>query len=91
MNKHILIKGKVQNVFYRMWARKLALDLGLAGWIKNLPNGHVECFISGKKDAVESFIYSCQKGSLLAKVEEVEVLEEQDETNNKYKDFNIIY
>jgi len=91
MNKHILIKGTVQNVFFRMWARKLALDLGLVGWIKNLPNNQVECYVSGQKETVESFVKACQGGSPSAKVEEIEVLEEKEGIDNKYKKFNIIY
>jgi acylphosphatase len=39
---HLIIQGKVQGVFYRVSARKKALEIGISGWIKNTPEHHVE-------------------------------------------------
>lgn len=39
---HLVVKGRVQGVFYRAFARDIATQLGLKGWVRNLPDGNVE-------------------------------------------------
>ncbi|HZH95024.1 MAG TPA: acylphosphatase [Flavisolibacter sp.] len=70
---HILIKGKVQGVFYRASAKKVARELLLKGWIKNTDDGDVESMVSGEPGAVNRFIEWCKKGPPLASVTEVTV------------------
>ena len=47
-----LITGLVQGVFYRASTKKQAAKLGVTGYIKNLPDGHVEVLICGDPEAV---------------------------------------
>ena len=68
---HLIIKGKVQGVFYRDSARKEALKLGLSGWIRNMPDGSVEAMASGEEDQLLAFVTWCKDGPPLAKVTEV--------------------
>ena len=68
---HLLIKGKVQGVFYRASAKKVAKELLLNGWVKNTDDGNVESIVSGESEAVDEFIEWCKKGPELAAVTEV--------------------
>ena len=60
--RHLLVKGKVQGVFYRASARKVARSAGISGWIRNTPEGHVEAQINGPEDKLEEFIRWCRQG-----------------------------
>lgn len=42
IRKHIVFYGRVQGVGFRYYAVNKANQLGLTGWVKNLPNGTVE-------------------------------------------------
>lgn len=79
---HLLIKGKVQGVFYRANARKVAEKLGLCGWIKNTVNGDVESLVSGNDSSVTEFVEWCKQGPDRANVEGVII------TDHEYKNFN---
>lgn len=84
--KHCLITGKVQGVFYRQTAQEKAKALGLTGWVRNLPNGSVECLICGDEDAVQSLCDWLWLGSDAASVTDVKVSEHDLEA---YQDFTI--
>lgn len=43
---HLVVKGRVQGVFYRAFARDISVQLGLRGWVRNLSDGSVE--VSGR-------------------------------------------
>ncbi len=73
-----IVHGKVQGVFYRQSALKVADSLGLNGWIKNNPDGTVECEVSGPHDIVASFVEWCKEGPPRATVEKIEHLEQID-------------
>ncbi len=68
---HLLIKGKVQGVFYRATAKKIAHKLKLTGWIKNTKDGNVEATATGKEEQLQEFINWCKQGPENAKVEDV--------------------
>jgi acylphosphatase len=68
---HLLIKGKVQGVFYRASAKEVADGLGITGWIKNTANGDVEAMASGNAEQVRQFIAWCERGPQKAIVEHV--------------------
>ncbi len=70
---HVLVSGVVQGVGYRMSARDAALHHGLAGWVKNLPDGRVEAAFEGGSEAVEAMIRWCRQGPPAAAVDEVAV------------------
>ncbi len=67
------IKGKVQGVFFRATAREIAEKNNLKGWIKNKSDGAVEVVVTGKKEAVETFIEWCKEGPKRAVIDEVNV------------------
>jgi len=67
-----LVRGRVQGVGYRAFAQKKALELGLAGYAENLPDGRVEVVAEGPREALEVFLHHLRQGPRLARVEEVE-------------------
>lgn len=71
----LVIKGKVQGVFYRASAKETADLLGITGWIKNLPDKNVEITATAHSDALQRFIDWCKQGPPRAVVEEVMVEE----------------
>lgn len=73
--RHVLVSGRVQGVGFRWYAREKGAELGLAGWVKNLPDGRVEAMLEGEPRAVESMVAWLRKGPSSAKVTNVEVVE----------------
>jgi acylphosphatase len=69
----------VQGVFYRATAAEEARRRGLAGWVRNLPDGRVEAVFEGPDETVQGMVAWCREGTSMARVEEVEVREEEPE------------
>ena len=88
LKRSIVVKGKVQGVFFRASTVTKAHELKLEGWVKNLPTGEVEIFAYGPEDAMISLIAWCHHGSKYSKVSKVLVSESNEEIP---KDFKIIY
>lgn len=72
----MLVSGTVQGVWFRESTRKEAEALGVAGWIRNLPDGRVEAAFEGPAPAVDAMVAWCRRGPPDAKVDGVEVLQE---------------
>jgi acylphosphatase len=68
----LLIRGRVQGVGYRWWARREARRLGLDGWVRNRADGSVELLAAGPPDAVAAFADLCRRGPPSARVTGVE-------------------
>ncbi|MEZ4632066.1 MAG: acylphosphatase [Deinococcales bacterium] len=68
----VLIHGKVQGVGYRAFARRHALDLGLAGYVENLSDGRVEVVAEGHQLDLEHYLVFLQKGPPHALVEGID-------------------
>ena len=73
----VRIHGRVQGVFFRAEARSRAESLGIAGWVRNAPDGNVEALLEGEPDRVDSMVEWCRRGPSGAQVTEVEVFEEE--------------
>jgi len=58
---HLRIYGLVQGVFFRSTMRDVALRLGVAGWVRNLPDGSVEAVVEGVPARVEELIKWARK------------------------------
>jgi acylphosphatase len=52
---HVYYSGAVQGVGFRFTAERIALSLGLKGWVKNLEDGRVEAVCEGGESAIRSF------------------------------------
>ena len=73
MTKHynITVKGLVQGVWYRKSTQDKALELGVKGFVKNLPNGDVYIEAEGNEDQLKSLLNWCVIGPEYAKVDDV--------------------
>lgn len=76
------IYGRVQGVFYRQSTRAKAQELGLSGWVRNLPDGTVEAQAFGEQEVVNEFVDWCRNGPPHASVERIEVEELSDKTTS---------
>jgi acylphosphatase len=70
---HVTVRGRVQGVFFRAEASSRARSLGLAGWVRNLPDGSVEAAFEGGQEPVESMLRWCEHGPAGASVVSVSV------------------
>ena len=73
----VLISGRVQGVFFRDTCRRLAERHGVAGWVRNLPDGRVEAVFEGPPDSVDALVAWCEHGPSSADVRRVRVYDEQ--------------
>ena len=62
VRRRLVVKGKVQGVFFRDACKGQAEMLGLRGWAKNLPNGSVEVVAEGDATAIERLVQWCRNG-----------------------------
>ncbi|HKC61002.1 MAG TPA: acylphosphatase [Myxococcales bacterium] len=69
----IVVRGRVQGVFFRASAQQEGLQLGLTGEVRNLPDGSVEAIVEGEREAVDDFVAWCRRGPPSADVEDVDV------------------
>ena len=69
---HVMVSGQVQGVFFRDSTRQKAQELGLAGWVKNTPEGRVEALFEGPSDRVREMVRWCEEGPQQASVENVD-------------------
>jgi len=73
----VIIRGKVQGVFFRANLKENALMNDLAGYVRNLEDGSVEAVFEGDDADIEEIIEYCHEGPRAAKVDDVEVIEEE--------------
>lgn len=85
----VLISGSVQGVNFRAALRDQARALGAVGWVRNLPDGHVEAHIEGTNSVVRRVVSWCYGGPPQAQVERVQV--QWQEPENTFDDFLVEY
>jgi acylphosphatase len=73
---HVTIRGRVQGIGFRAFIEKNAQERALDGWVRNRADGGVEAVFSGAAPVVEEMLELCRKGPLGARIEEVEMREE---------------
>jgi acylphosphatase len=69
--RHYRIHGRVQGVGYRYFAQRIALRLGVRGWVRNLPNGDVEIYAEADSAVLSSFREELVRGPSSSAVDEV--------------------
>lgn len=86
----ILVRGRVQGVFFRANMAEKAKAEGVHGWVRNLPDGgSIEAVLEGPRDAVERVVCWALRGPPSARVESLQI--EILPYTGEYKDFTIRY
>lgn len=70
---HLVVRGKVQGVYFRLSTKEQADALGLAGWVRNCSDGSVEMVVRGDSQSIEKLIAWCYYGPSHARVKDVRV------------------
>ena len=84
---HLFYSGRVQGVGFRYTAERLALDLSLTGWVKNLPDNRVELVCEGPKQKIELLMERIQESSLGPHIQKVAC--EWETPTNEFDDFRV--
>ncbi len=85
----LIIKGRVQGVWFRDSTRRQANRLGVSGWVRNLPDGSVEVLAEGPADKVEKLVEWCHEGPPAARVDKV--IQDQEAWRGEFDTFEIRY
>ena len=81
----VLIRGLVQDVWFRASTQQAARRAGVDGWVRNLADGRVEAVFEGDSESVKEMVAYCSGGPELARVDEIEVIEEPLEGLNNFQ------
>lgn len=79
IRRRVLVSGFVQGVWFRETTRRRAESAGVAGWVRNNPDGSVEAVFEGDPAAVDRLVEFCGRGPRGAFVERITVDEEAPE------------
>ena len=71
--RRVVVSGHVQGVFFRDRTRREAYAHGVAGWVRNCPDGTVEAWFEGTAEAVAQLVRWCRDGPRHATVHDVRV------------------
>jgi acylphosphatase len=69
----VVVHGRVQGVAFRHYTCKRALELGVTGWVRNLPDGAVEGLFEGDDGAVADLVEWCRSGPPAARVDRLDI------------------
>jgi acylphosphatase len=79
IRRRVVVHGYVQGVFFRDTVRRRALAAGISGWARNNGDGTVEAVFEGESDGVDALVGLCHEGPRGARVDRVEVTDEEPE------------
>ena len=76
IRRRVIVRGRVQGVFFRQACQREAVAVGVAGWIRNNHDGTVEAELEGDPDAVERIVSWMRAGPSGAVVTGVKIIDE---------------
>ena len=85
-----IVHGKVQGVFYRKFVAQKLRQMGIRGYVRNLPDGTVEVLVRATEEELEAIRRALEEGSPLSEVERIE-MEYLDDDDLLYDGFEIRY
>jgi acylphosphatase len=83
----VTVYGRVQGVAFRHYTSLRAMELGVCGWVRNLPDGSVAGMFEGDENAVNLLVDWCRQGPPAAVVERLDL--RQEVCNREFTDFSI--
>ena len=83
----LMISGVVQGVGFRYYVYRVAQQLGVVGWVRNLPDGRVQVLAEGDRGRLEGFIKELKIGPRAASVRDV--VAKWSESTGKYHSFDV--
>ena len=83
--RHVLIRGRVQGVGFRWSTRAQAHELGVEGWVRNLPDRSVEVLVQGEAGSVEAMLAWLRRGPGHARVDHAEVTDAEPESTQGFE------
>jgi acylphosphatase len=83
----LIVKGRVQGVYFRASTVQQARHLGLTGWVMNRQDGSVELVAEGRSDGIEELIAWCRQGPPGARVDEIDL--QSQEFRGEFTEFRI--
>jgi acylphosphatase len=86
---HCIVEGRVQGVCFRYNTKKIAHDLNLDGWVKNLPDGSVEAIFEGEEKKLVEMLDFIKKGPFGSRVTKIK--EDWKNKEKEFEDFRIKY
>jgi len=86
---HLLIKGRVQGVYFRQSMMETAEKNNVLGWVQNLPDNRVEAILEGNDSSIDAVIEWAHFGPAGAVVDELKIMEEN--YIGEFSDFEIRY
>ena len=89
LRAEVVIRGLVQGVWFRASTVEMAMRLGLAGCVRNLPDGRVSAVFEGPAAAVRRAVSWCYTGPRMARVESVNV--EWGAPTGRHRGFKVGY
>ena len=81
----VVVSGRVQGVFFRAEAAERARKLGLGGYVRNASDGRLEAEFEGDEHDIDAVVQWCRDGTVLARVENVEVTEIDPKGDNEFR------
>jgi acylphosphatase len=85
---HVVVRGRVQDVYFRATAQREARQLGLSGWVKNRSDGAVEILAEGDEEHVKDLLSWAQLGPSTARVDKIET--RWRSYTGEFSDFRIV-
>ena len=84
---HVYWSGRVQGVGFRYTSESAALELGLVGWVRNLPDGRVEAICEGNEKSLKLFLEKIAGGPMQPHIRQTRA--EWNQSTGEFTDFQI--
>lgn len=88
IRRRLTVRGRVQKVGFRAFARDAAGAFDIRGWVRNDPDGSVEIDAQGTADNLRSFIEQIEIGPPSSRVDDLEV--EEREADDRPDEFGVV-
>lgn len=84
--RHVVVRGRVQGVYFRAFVEQEALKHEVEGWVRNRRDGSVEAVFAGAGSEVETMLAACRRGSPASRVDALDERAAIDDEFNLRRD-----